>query len=308
MALVPVFNVLAIQKEITFSIEPFLRQRVLLHQFFQQQAGALQNLAKQMNFAVETYRRAFEVFGNLQEQIQQVQKERKQIIQSVSQIVDSWNRFVPNIPTEAIIARPIRSQTQEVVLRQDDLIETITNKVIERIEERAKVSAVKLLKGTAIVSLPPGARWENITFAFLSEFEVEIRFGRKFIGCFSREDLKFIKTNTKDKRPSKAWLLLLMLSIFEDKGAIQPTVDKLLENKQFKNKDALHATMSILSKHLEQILGIDEKPFFKYEEYGYYHPRFLLRPPLGLRDAGEVFTTKKKKSFQEDPQLEEDLY
>ncbi|MDO8566103.1 MAG: hypothetical protein Q7S04_02900 [Candidatus Moranbacteria bacterium] len=302
------FNVLAIQKEIAFNIEPFLRQRVLLHQFFQQQAGALQNLAKQMNYAVETYRHAFEVFGNLQEQIQRAQKERERIVLSVSQIVDSWNRFVPNIPTEVIATRPIRPQTREVVLHQDDLVETITNRVLEKVEERAKERAQKLLSGTAIVTLPSGTRWEDITFAFTSDIEVEIRCGKKFIGRFDREVLRFVKTNTKDKTPNKAWTLLLLLSAFKLGKGEQPTVNNLLGNEHFKQKDALHATKSILSKHLRQVFGIDEEPFFNYSEYGYYHSRFILIPPVGLRGSGETFITRKKKGFKEDPQPNEDSY
>lgn len=312
MALVPVFNVLAIQKEIILNIEPFFRQQALLHQFFQQQAGAMQNLARHMNNAVETYRRAFEVFGNLQEQIRMAQKERERIVLSVSQIVDSWNHFIPHIPTAediVSVSQPTRPQTREVVLHQDDLIETITNRVIEKVEERAKEKTLKLLAGMAIVSLPSDARWESITFAFLDDSNAEIRHGRKLIGRYNREKLKFVKTNTKDKKPNNAWWLLLMLSTFQDTNDVRPTIDELLKSERFKKmeRNTLHATKSMLSNHLSLLLGIGDDPFYNYSECGYYRPKFNLLPPIGLR-GNDVYITKKKKGFQEDPQLEEDLY
>lgn len=310
VALVPVFNAIAIQKEITLNMAPLFKEQVRLQQFFQEHAVDVQNLLKALNHAFEGYRRTFEIFGNLQEQILRIQEERAQVMASVAQIVTSWKSFSLRIPTNIIVEHlPVRPRIQEVALREDDLIERITNRVIERVEKRAEKALKLITTEVAIVPLSTGTCWESVTFAFIDEFNVEIHHGKKFIGQFSREDLKFVKMNTGDKRPNKAWALLLSLSVFQNMRSEKPTVNELLRGgKHFKNKDALHATMSILSKHMEQIFGINERPFFNYSEYAYYRPKFILLPPTILRGNGEIFIAPKKKGFQENGYLPNEDY
>lgn len=312
-ALVPVFNALAIQKEIAITIEPILRQHAMLQQFFQQNHSLIQNMVRDVNRAVESYRQVFRVMDDVRDQILQVQKERENILSSVREAMSAWHHFAHNWSSLEVVER-IQKDTREAeiessveVQEQEELSEVITEKILSLVKEEALRSS-NLLATPAIISLPSGTRWESLTLTFLNELEIEVRLGRKLIGRYDHQKLGFANLKTKDKRANKAWVLLRLLSVL---GSQKATVEMVSTSGHFSktSKNNIHATMVILSKQLREAFGLwEDDPFYNYWEYRYYKPRFTLKPLPLLRGDGEVFISEKRRGFSEDPQLEDDLY
>lgn len=309
LSVLPVSDVVFIQNEISTNLAPIIKQKELLQQFFRQNAGAIRSLLEAMNRAVETYRNLFDTFGDLQRQIARIEQERETIIRSIASVAKLWNQFVIDVPPGIFVGRSVQERPREITL-SPVAVEDIADRIFEKIEGCAIRSQVKQIgtKSSSIIQLPSSPRWENIVFAFLNEFEAEISYGSNYIGRFGREDLGFVKTNTNDKIPNQAWWFLLMLSTFQNgKNETRATVDAIFGSERFKKgtRNAVHATKSILSKHLSQVFGINEECFYNYSEYDYYRPKFRLLPPTGLRGNGEIFVTTKEKGYDENFTLAE---
>lgn len=292
--------------DLTSAMRPYYQQREFLFDFMRQNRETMETLGRTMSRALESYRELFSTFGTLREQIIIAQKEREALLRSVGEMAKLWNLHVTTLPPVSVPYHPVQRHENTVVTLDEASIEAITDKVIEKLSKRAR-SETPLLGSAAVIQLPDGTRWESISFEFQDETEAIIRIGKKSLGRFGLEELGFAKKNTRDKKHNKAWNLLLMLSTCKIGKAANPSIETLLQSQHFDNRNMIHTTKLILSKHLGQVFGIGDDPFFPYSEYGYYQTRFTLLPPVGLRGKGEVFLSKKG-GYEDDFRRENDRY
>lgn len=143
------------------------------------------------------------------------------------------------------------------------------------------------------LELLPGVKnWEDIEIKFKNEFDIDVYINGKFYRKLNNEELGFFKSGTKDKKPDIHWAFLYQLSIIYNNIKIaQPTIEIMAKCLKT-TKEACEKAKSQLSKKLQEIFNITEKPFYDYKEKGYYQTKFILKTLPELRGDGEVFISK----------------
>lgn len=139
------------------------------------------------------------------------------------------------------------------------------------------------------VSLPQGAKWEDLTISFQNSQEIEVKYGDTSIGKYSHEYLGFAQANTEWRNPDRRWTLLYVLAVTD---AYRPKViinkDHLMQVCGVKSANAVEKQKSDLAKGLRATFGINDEPFEKYSHETGYQPKFTLLPEKEMRGNGEL--------------------
>ena len=151
--------------------------------------------------------------------------------------------------------------------------------------------------GETLCKLPERTIWEDVEIKFEDEFGVEVFVKGKFFKRASYEDLGMYKSGTKEKEPDIQWHFLLLLSVVQEMDKNKATVDEMsysLGSKLNKTITKLNCEQikSKLAKELQTAFSTEDDPFLPYKDYGYYQPKFKLKPIPELRGNGEPFITK----------------
>jgi hypothetical protein len=112
--------------------------------------------------------------------------------------------------------------------------------------------------------LPPGTRWEDLTFDFISNEVINVRSGpetRRF------EPEHFGMKSKKNGRPTDAWTILL--SIARRGGS--------LTWKDPEASGSIKAQKHLLSRRLRTLFGIADDPIVWRPKQGLYQARFTIR-------------------------------
>lgn len=175
-------------------------------------------------------------------------------------------------------------------------LRTATNKKISKLREVIdKVSDKDNNKDFPIISLPQNTQWEDIEIKFKDKFEIEIFVKNSSLGCKSFESLKFC-SGTKNKKPDKQWIFLELVSISQAAGEKKVVKHDLAMSLRVKPNNC-EKIKSNLSKRLQEIFGINDEPFYPYKSYGYYKPKFTLKPVPTMRNENPFIT--RRSEFKE---------
>jgi len=141
----------------------------------------------------------------------------------------------------------------------------------------------------AMVKLPANAKWQDLTFSFINNEDVEVKYGDTSIGKYSHEDLGFAQANTEWKKPDRRWALLQMMSaLLGREPKIPATKQHLMNVCVGVSSNVVEKRKSDLSIGLRQVFGINEEPFERYTHETGYQPKFALLPEKELRGNGEL--------------------
>ena len=148
-----------------------------------------------------------------------------------------------------------------------------------------------------VCKLPEKINWEDVEIKFENEFDIEIYVKGKFFKKAKYEDLGMYKSGTKENEPDTQWHFLFLLSAIQELDKSKATVYEVALslgkklNKQI-TKENCEQIKSKLAKALQTAFSLQDDPFFPYKNYGFYQPKFKLRPIPELRGSGEPFITK----------------
>lgn len=163
------------------------------------------------------------------------------------------------------------------------------------------------IKEKAVVKLPEGTTWEDITIKILDKYTIEVLAKKKFMGKYTCDVLGMGKG--KEKEPTKQWDLLVQLSFPDNQIRLNklPNIkssgsETLNSIKIARETERLKKQIQLLTEKLQEIFGLrDDDPFFDYEDYDYYKPRFKLLPVPELRETREeIRGVKDEYTLQKD--------
>lgn len=148
------------------------------------------------------------------------------------------------------------------------------------------------------IEIPEGIKWENIEIRFSSPYDVEIFV--KGIREFKTDYRKmgFANKRSKDKNPDRQWEFLRKLSIWDDKMTL-PEIKNYSGNARdgrIRENETMKTQKKLLSKHLQILFGIEDDPFYKYQDQGCYKPRFKVSPEPDLRGNGNLYGEISEKN------------
>lgn len=169
-------------------------------------------------------------------------------------------------------------------------------KLIEKALIKAERKNAKEKTMNPAFKLPNSTNWEDVEIKFEDEFGIEIFVKGKFFKRAGYEDLGMYKSGTKEKEPDMQWHFLLLLSAIQELDKNKATVDDVaysLGRKLNKTITKLNCEQikSKLAKALQTAFGLESDPFLPYRAYGFYQPKFKLKPVPELRGSGEPFIT-----------------
>ncbi|MCK9437899.1 MAG: hypothetical protein M0Q12_11925 [Synergistaceae bacterium] len=147
-----------------------------------------------------------------------------------------------------------------------------------------------------VCKLPEKTNWEDVEIKFEDEFGVEIFVRGKFFKKAGYEDLGMYKSGTKQKEPDVQWRFLLLLATIQELDKNKATVDNMAYSLGSNLNKAItkvncEQIKSKLAKALQTVFGLEGDPFLPYKDYGFYQPKFKLKPLPVLRGKGEPFIT-----------------
>jgi hypothetical protein len=141
---------------------------------------------------------------------------------------------------------------------------------------------------TAAVELPEKTLWEELELRFKDSHTLSIFYKGKRVQDCDYAELGFARENTRDKKPSKPWGLLVQLSIISEHSRVmKPTTENLSRTLNI-SKAALQKNKEILAKKLQLSLGLFDDPFRRYDAEVGYQTKFKLVPESLLRGSGDL--------------------
>ncbi|MFA5080882.1 MAG: hypothetical protein WC472_04665 [Candidatus Paceibacterota bacterium] len=154
----------------------------------------------------------------------------------------------------------------------------------EKIETKNSVNKNKILL--------QANNWEEVEIKFKDKFTIEIYINENHVKTINYEEIGFCG-NGKDKKPNAQWNFLYRFSginSFKKEEATKQFMVSSLEKKEA-NIDKIK---SKLSKKLKELFGLNDDPFYIYKDYGYYNPKFKIKPIPGVRGDGKllIFTSQ----------------
>lgn len=138
-------------------------------------------------------------------------------------------------------------------------------------------------------------KWENIEIKLLEGNEAEIYIKRRYYKTTDYYEMGFCRKRTKGCLPDIQWELLQRLSICSGRQDFIPTAEELARTFVTDSKKprfvagSLQKVKSKLAMRLQDIFGISDDPFHKYDAQIGYRIRFVLAPIPVLRGDGEAY-------------------
>ncbi len=134
--------------------------------------------------------------------------------------------------------------------------------------------------------------WKEVEIKFKDKFTIEIYINENHVKTIDYKEIGFCG-NGKDKKPNAQWNFLYRFSginSFKKEEATKQSMVSSLEKKEA-NVDKIK---SKLSKKLKELFGLNDDPFYIYKDYGYYNPKFKIKPLPGVRGDGKllIFTSQ----------------
>lgn len=274
-----------LEESLALTLKPMTDSFAALAPFFEQQAEMQRRVTEAL---APTVRMADEIAKTMQPFLDSVAR-MQEAVQGVSLPRFSIPSIVPSdydFKSEPV--RYVPESGPRVVRLDEYTMNAIVGKVVVLL--KADVQKTLPTETTALAPLVPmlaGAKWEDVKMYFQDNHAVKIFHQGKSLGVYDYAQLGFARGNTRDKSPSKAWMLLQKLSLLLELGGMKPTKQNLV--------DALHVTggacekqKATLSKKLQVACGISDDPFRGYDAEAGYQPKFTLKPEPILRGDGEL--------------------
>lgn len=166
-----------------------------------------------------------------------------------------------------------------------DMLSILRSK-IKTCEER--LSSKEQRKTDAVLKFPKGTQWEDIEIRFTDGHTITVLLKNEFYGRYDNGMLGFKMGNTKDKRVNKPWQFLNLLAIAEQHRETRPPVKALFVEPLKTTLEGCDQIKGRLSRHLRNISGISEDPFYPYDPDRGYRIKIKLMPEATLRGDGEL--------------------
>lgn len=144
--------------------------------------------------------------------------------------------------------------------------------------------------------LPAGTQWHQITIKFLNDDTVFI-IVREFKRQANYIEMGFADKRGKKHLPNKQWELL---RLFAKKSGVMNLTDKEFDFANKKRKQMLAET-------LQAYFGLEDDPFYPYENEDAYRIRMTLYPPpekvSGTKPSFMDFATNIREAQEEEAEL-----
>ncbi len=156
-----------------------------------------------------------------------------------------------------------------------------------------------------LVKVPPGTRWEDLSLTFQGDDGIAVSYKDRILGAYTRSQLGFVKSKTRDQDPDVLWELLHILAICNELKH-PPTKDGLRHNwgTNAPTENSIEKRKSKLAAKLRTVFGIHDDPFLPYNRSQGYRTKFTLRPEAELRNSGELHASGI--AYDDDKYSEED--
>lgn len=166
-------------------------------------------------------------------------------------------------------------------------IHECTTKKLEQYLLETKLCKNTKHKALSVIPTPPETTWEDLKIKFDNPYTISIYVCNRIIERKTNEELGFVRSGTKDKKPDRLWNFLLGLSIIMSNPAHdRSTLDLLCEYLKCK-ADSCGKTKSDVSLALKNIFCLKGNPF----EKGPCRPKFKLSAPEDLK-RGEIYSLR----------------
>jgi hypothetical protein len=144
--------------------------------------------------------------------------------------------------------------------------------------------------------LPAGTQWHQITMKFLND-EIVFIIVREFKRQANYVEMGFADKRGKKHLPNKQWELL---RLFAKKSDVMNLTDKEFDFANKKRKQMLAET-------LQAYFGLEDDPFYPYENEDAYRIRMTLYPPpekvSGTKPSFMDFATNIREAQEEEAEL-----
>lgn len=122
--------------------------------------------------------------------------------------------------------------------------------------------------------IPPGTTWQDVIIQFISVNEVKITVGTV------HKNYNFAELGFKDERrgdvPDSQWQVLIILAESNNQISWETKHPRLTEPIQRQ----LNKRIQTIRKRLQTIMGIDDDPFYTYQQIKIYKTKFKILPQV----------------------------
>ncbi len=216
--------------------------------------------------------------GKLSESIKAYQKDMLPFV-DFSRNLEEEKSF-PNIIDNLRLSTDIKT----LVFTKKEDMEEIKELLKKAISEKKFESKNSVNKNKILLQ---ANNWEEVEIKFKDKFTIEIYINENHVKTIDYEEIGFCGKG-KDKKPNAQWNFLYRFSginSFKKEEATKQSMVSSLEKKEA-NIDKIK---SKLSKKLKELFGLNDDPFYIYKDYGYYNPKFKIKPIPKVRGDGELY-------------------